>query len=435
MAETTASSTRTLTVPVSRLGQPFEFRLHARPLDLGRGIRVQYYWLDTSLFRRFKSESSFAAFRTVLGHWAATLRAAGAWDIDDEIHYVAAQCYPLVAEAKSLQDVYKDAYLKAGNTKPTADSLSDDARKRLRRVVRERDAGLVRAELDHVLGRFEPPAHMMPLLQEAFRRWVGRGVVELRRSGNDGLVRFFGEVDTWIARYRKKGGNTWVRHFVNLFSYECKVSFFTAYASAWTALIPWLKEHHGLDAVSERFLRFWHNQNVSTGGTEGRDAFNGQVLSLHPLSGFFMKDPALLAAAGRFFGTTAHDRALVQGKASSSKAYWDLVGAILTAAHLYRNALDRQERGRGTRAAVSLEVQAAPAADEGGDDLALLRDFLSARGVKCPRCQAEVELRSAEPVGTEADAFDAHLTCRACRRGVTRRVATDDLLNWLRPAE
>ena len=437
MPEPDANRSRPLTVPVSRLGHQFEFSLHTRPLALGPGVRVQYYWMDSSLFRRFKSEPSFAAFRTALGHWAATLRAAGAWDIDDEIHYVAAQCYPLVAEAKSLQDVYKDAFLKPGSTNPTADSSPDDARKRIRRVVRERDAGLVRAELDHVLGRFEPPARLMPLLQEAFRRWVGRGVVELRRAGNDGLEPFLKEVDLWIGRYRKKGGNPWVRHFVNLFSYECKVSFFTCYANAWVDLIPWLREHHGLDAVSERFLRFWHNQNASTGGADGRDAFNGQVLALHPLSGFFMKDPALLAVAGRLFGTSAFDRALTQGKASSSKAYWDLVGAILTAAHLYRNALDRQERGRGrgTRAAVSLEVQAAPAVDGTEDDLAMLRDFLSGRGVKCPHCRAEVELRSAEPAGAGAAAFDAHLTCRACRRAVTHRVATDDLLHWLRTAE
>ena len=434
MAEPDTNRSRALTVPVSRLGHQFEFRLHTRPLALGPDIRVQYYWMDSSLFRRFKSEPSFAAFRTVLGHWAATLRADAAWDLDDEIHYVAAQCYPLVAEAKSLQDVYKDAYLKPKSTNPTADSLPDDARKRIRRVVRERDAGLVRAELDHVLGRFEPPARLMPLLREAFRRWVGNGVVELRRAGNDGLEPFLAEVDTWIARYRKKGGNPWVRHFVNLFSYECKVSFFTCYASAWMALIPWLRQHHGLDPVSERFLRFWHHQNVSTGGAAGRDAFDGQVLALHPLSGFFMKDPALRAVAGRFFGTSAYDRALTQGKASSSKAYWDLVGAILTAAHLYRNALDRQERGRGTRAAVSLEVRAAPAVDGTEDDLAPLRDFLSGRGVKCPRCRTEFELRSAEPVDAGA-AFDAHLACRKCHRAVTHRVPTDDLMRWLHSSD
>lgn len=424
-----------LTVPASRPERPFEFRLHTRPLALGPDVQVRYFWMDSSLFRRFKSESSFVAFRAVLGHWVTTLRADGAWDLDDEVNYVAALCYPLVAEAKSLQDVYKDAYLKPGSTNPTADSLSDDARKRIRRVVRERDAALVRSELDHVLGRFEPPVRLMPLLQEAFRRWVGRGVVEYRRAGDDGLVPFLREIDGWIARYRRKGGNPWVRHFVNLFGYECKVSFYTAYASAWLTLIPWLRKHRGLDAVSERFLRFWHNQNVSTGGAEGRDAFNGQVLSLHPLSGFFMKDPALLAVAGKFFGTTAYDRALTQGKASSSKAYWDFVGAILTAAHLYRNALDRQVSGRGTRAAVSLDAHAPPVAGECCDDLALLRDFLSARGVKCPHCRAEVELRSAESVGAGADTFDTHLTCRACRRAITHPVATDDLLDWLRASE
>jgi hypothetical protein len=421
---------QSLTVPVALSGRQFEFRLHTRPLALGTGVRVQYYWMDSSLFRRF-TEPSFTAFQTIVGHWAAAMRAAGAGaELDQQIHYVAAVCYPLVAESKSLQDVYKDAYLKPGSTSPTADSLPDDARKRIRRVVRERDSALVRAELDHVLGRLEPPARLMPLLQEAFRRWVGRGVVELRRAGNDGLERFLAEVDTWIARYRKKGGNVWVRRFVNLFSYECKVSFFTCCANAWAALIPWLRERRGLDAVSERFLRFWHNQNSSGGGADGRDAFNGQVLALHPLSGFFMKDPALMAVAGRFFGTTAYDRALTHGKASSSAAYWNLIGAILAAAHLYRNALDRQERGRGTRATVSLEIQAPPAVDEVGDDLALLRDFLSTRGLTCPRCRSAVELRSADPAGAGTDAFDAHLTCRTCSRAVTHRVATDDLMRW-----
>jgi hypothetical protein len=141
-----------------------------------------------------------------------------------------------------------------------------------------------------------------------------------------------------------------------------------------------------------------------------------------------------MATAGRFFGTEAHDRALLRGNVGSSAAYWELVGAILTAAHLYRNALDRQERGRGTRAAVSLEVQAEPAADEVGDELALLRDFLSARGLTCPRCRAAVELRSADPGGAGTDAFDAPLTCRACGRAVPQRVVTDDLLSWIRSA-
>lgn len=427
--------TRTLTAPVSVRGQAFEFRLHTRPLDLGPGVRVQYYWMDSSLFRRFRSEPAFAAFRTVLGHWGAAMRAGGAWDLDTEVHYVAAQCYPLVAEAKSLRDVYADAYLRPGTTTPAADGLPDDVQKSVRRVVRERDAALVRAELDHVLGRFEPPGRLMPLLQEAFRRWVGRGVVALRRGEPDGLERFMAEVDYWIARYRKTGGNVWVRRFVNLFSYECKVAFFTCYANAWVDLIPWLREHQGLDAVSERFLRFWHHQNTPGGGPAGRDAFNGQVLALHPLSGFFMKDPALRAVAGRFFGTTAYDRVFTRSGVKSSAAYWELVGAILTAAHLYRSALDRQERGRGTRATVSLDAQA-PAAGGTGDDLALLRDFLSGQGLTCPGCGgAATDLRSAGAVGPGADTFDVHLICRACRRTTTHSVATNDLLRWLHPAE
>ncbi len=65
-----------------------------------------------------------------------------------------------MAEAgeKSTQDVYEDAYLKPKCANPTADSVPDDVRKRIRRVGGAADATLVRAELDQVLGRFEHPA-------------------------------------------------------------------------------------------------------------------------------------------------------------------------------------------------------------------------------------------------------------------------------------
>ncbi len=434
--ETQMNRSKSLTVPISVLNHSFEFKLETRPLTLDTGVKVQYYWMDSSFFRRFKSEDSFTTFQTVVGHWGTAMRATGVGgEIDQQIQYVTAICYPLIAEAKSLRDVYKDAYLKPKTTNPTADSVPDDVRKRIRRVVRERDVTLLRTEFDRALGRFTPRGALTPLLQEAFRRWVGRGVTELRRAGNDGLELFLREIDAWIGQYRKKGGNVWVRHFVNLFCYECKVSFFTCYANVWVDLIPWLRENHGLDAVSERFLRFWHHQNDNLGGVEGRDVFNGQVLALHPLSGFFMKDPALMALAGRFFGSTAYNRVFQQGKVASSAAYWELVGAILTAAYLYRGALDRQKRNRGTRAASSLEVHDEQSVEEVGDELTLLREFLSGQGLSCPHCGGKVEPHAVIPIAEGAETFDTQLTCRRCRHSVTHQVATEELLSWLRKGE
>jgi hypothetical protein len=105
------------------------------------------------------------------------------------------------------------------------------------------------------------------------------------------------------------------------------------------------RENRVLDEGSKRCLRLWHMQNQpierpDTGVTP--DVFGGQLLSLHPLSGFVMKDPALCATVGRFCLSDAYERVMVEGRAEGSSEYREFVGAILTAAALYRQALDRQ---------------------------------------------------------------------------------------------
>jgi hypothetical protein len=68
----------------------------------------------------------------------------------------------------------------------------------------------------------------------------------------------------WLKKLRKRGGQDRTRLFINMFSYECKVSFYLCYACAWLGLIPWLVANQGLDPMTERFLRFWHYQNQPT---------------------------------------------------------------------------------------------------------------------------------------------------------------------------
>ena len=246
--------------------------------------------------------------------------------------------------------------------------MSDAVRRRIRRAVQSRDRAVIQQELDWVLAWSPPAAEIMPALREACRRWVGTGVSLMCHQGNDGLETFLKLVDYWLARYRKKGGGDHVRQFIDLFTCEAKISFYTCYANAWIDLIPWLCEHRDLDPVSERFLRFWHMQNqpheIPHGQTAGGiyyptqvrydfpiaerggqatthrvvvpterigpthlpDVFRGQVLSLHPLSGFFMRDPGLCEVAGRVFAADNFDASL----ANDRKEYWELIGAILT---------------------------------------------------------------------------------------------------------
>jgi hypothetical protein len=458
-------------------GHEFAFRLFTRPLRLGDSGTVQYYWMDSSQFRNMRTEAAAANFRSVVGFWAAAMREVRLQhDLDQQIHYVLAVCYALFGRCKSLQGLYHDAYLAPNSVRVDAASLPDDVRQRIQEVVHSRDRFQVQQELDTTLGRFESPAKVMPLLQEACRRWVGKGVSLLRRQGNDGLEQFLQEVDGWMAKYRKKGGHRWVRHFLNLFAYESKAAFSTCYANAWVGLIPWLCEHRALDPLSERFLRVWHNQNqpieIPHGQTPGgilyptrqgvlvaaadskgrpvthclqmqteqigpthvRDVFNGQVLSLHPLSGFFMKDPSLCAIAGRFFASTAYDLALGCGQTELGGAYWDLVGAILSAAHLYRQALDRQAQGRGTRQRAGAE-EAARSTPAGLSEAMLLEEFASSRKVCCPACGGALHFRRYHPVGPDEEDFPAEYACRSCGRDVPHTIDRTDLERWLRSAD
>jgi hypothetical protein len=480
VARTAAPSTRrpleTFTATLHLRGQDFAFRLCTRPLALGDSGTVQYSWMDSSQFRDMRTEVAAANFRSIVGFWVAAMQEMGLHhDPDQQVHYVLALCYALMGRCKSLQDVYRDAHLGRNFTDVEDASLPDDARQRINKVVQSRDRFQVQQELDAVLGRFEPPARVLPLLQEACRHWVGQGVTLMRREGNDGLERFLEAVDCWLARYRKKGGHAWVRRFLNLFAYECKAAFHTCYANAWVGLIPWLREHRGLDPVSERFLRFWHNQGqpieiphgqtpggiiypttqgmvfTETDGNGGRtshllrfqterigpthvrDVFSGQVLSLHPLSGFFMKDPALCAIAGRFFVSGAHELALGRGLATLCGTYWDLVGAILAAAHLYRQALDRQAAGRGTRQRRGAE--AAASTPNGVSEAMLLEEFASSRKIRCTDCSGALRLRRYHPAGSDEDNFAADYACRRCGRDVPCTISRSDLERWLLRAD
>jgi hypothetical protein len=429
--------------------------------------------MDVSQFRGISSGAAADNFRNCLGHWAAAMREAGRHhDLGQHIHYVTALCYPLVSNPKSMQGVYRDAFLARGRTDPTADGLPDAVRRRIRKVVRSRDRALLQQELDRTLGWSRPPAEIMPAMREAFRRWVGAGVALMRRHGNDGLEAFLEAVDYWLARYRKKGGGEHVRRFIDLFSCEAKVSFYTCYANAWIDLIPWLREHRGLDPASERFLRFWHNQNqpveVPHGRTPGGvcyptqvwydlpadgpggggpprrlqfpterigpthlpDVFRGHVLSLHPLSGSFMRDAALCEAAGRVFGSDGYDQIMVGGRGE----YWDLMGAIVTAANQYRRAADAQANERGVRIRGGAAVEHVAGGPGDVPEGLTLEDFAASRRLSCPKCRKPVRLVQYHPAG-DADEFRVDFACRGCDRPVEGIFSRSAFQQWLIPTE
>jgi hypothetical protein len=136
MARTTSRSTRkppeSLAATLRLRGQEYTFRLLARPLRLGDYGTVQYYWMDSSQFRNIRTEASPANFRSVVGFWAAAMHEIGLHhDLDQQVHYVLAVCYALLGRCKSLQKVYRDAYLAPDSVRVDCPSLPEAVRQRM----------------------------------------------------------------------------------------------------------------------------------------------------------------------------------------------------------------------------------------------------------------------------------------------------------------
>lgn len=295
-----------------------------------------------------------------------------------------------------------------------------------------RDRRGIQAELDHVLGAWTMPPAEEPAVRQAIDGILEHGTGLVRDHGAAGLEQFLGQFDAWAAKTRRTGGQPFRRRLLDGLSYLNKASFYLCYSNAWIDLIPWLRQHRGLDAVSERFLRFWHLQNQPVerpDGTYAADVFRGQVLALHPLSGFFMKDPGLCPIAGRFFAADAYDQVFHHGQAETP-AYWDLIGAILTAAHLYRQALDDQQQRRGVHERAGAEA-AAVTAPADRSFTGLLDEYAASRGLHCPACRGPVHLHDQHIDPTANDVCQATFTCPGCNCPVPLAIHQDELQDWL----
>jgi hypothetical protein len=437
MSRTRAGPPEPFTATIRVQGQDFPFQIHHRPLPLGPAGTVQYYWMDSSQFRiaRAKRGLDPANFRNCVGHWWRTIQSGGlARDPGQIRHLILATSYALVSRDNALQNVYRDAHLAKDATKPQEQSLPEPIRHRIHAVVAGRDVDRLREELDLQLGGAKVQVGEMPLIRQTLEGILQHGIDSFGRDGEGGLEEFLGRLDAWLAKVRKKGGGGWRRSLLDLLSYQCKVSFYRCYANTWVDLIPWLRENRDLDIASERFLRVWHMQNQPLERPDGRvipDVFGGQVLSLHPLSGFLMKDPALRAIAGRFFLSGSYEQVMSRGRVGECAEYWDVVGAILSAAALYRQALDHQAERRGVHPRTTHDPNLVLVADETRSGAGLLDEFARDLALLCSHCRAQLHFRSYEPADPDDDGFDADFACPVCGHQVRRRIPRHDLEAWL----
>jgi hypothetical protein len=478
-AQPRSSALRRRLAPISLDGQTFAFALCQRTLNLGQAGDLRYFWMDSRALRQQRGQVLAPNFASCLGHWWAALRSQGLdHDVDQQVHLVLARCYPLVCQAKSLQDVYLDAHLASAES-GDADlppALSADELAAIQVLGAQRERAGVKQMLDEVLARTEPRQREMPAFREALRHWIGNGVVALRKDNLDWraqpgshLAHWLAQVQTELREYRRRGGQPRVRQFANLFAYQTKVSFFTCFSNAWIDLIPWLRQHQSLTALEERFLRLWHFQNQPVEIPPGRtasglfyptcagvrlllpqekaglstilwqvprpgaaalpDVFTGQVLSLHPLSAVVMRDPILRTLVGRFLVAPEYETIMASRNAQHSAAYWGMVEAVVIAAALYR----QQRQTRSQRRAVWLNGGEATCNLEGPDAALTERlafqafeDYAAIRKLRCG-CGGRLHFQSHEPVPRADDRLRVHYRCAACSRTRTHQVTQEEL--------
>jgi hypothetical protein len=146
-----------------------------------------------------------------------------------------------------------------------------------------------------------------------------------------------------------------------------------------------------------------------------------------------MKDPALLAIAGRFFFSESYEQVMSLGRVGQCADYWDLVGAILSAAALYRQALDPRPQRRGVHTRTTHDSNLVLVADETRSEAGFLDEFTRSLALPCPLCQAQLRFRGYEPA--DSDGFDADFDCPGCGHQARRHIPRHDLEAWLFPPQ
>lgn len=433
--------------------QDFNFYLEHRAVDLGSAGRVSYYYMPVSRLRDNDPVADASNFRSCIGHWFAVVQEHDqASDFGAQANFVLATCYALVRRDKGMQRIYRDAMPLPKSFRNLSSKPSPEVCERIDRVIKDRDRAGIKRELDRALGAHQFSESDVLVVTEALQHWTRRGVQSFRFGNLPGLTKWLKEVEYWIGKYKKRS-TPQVRLFVNAFSYECKLRFFGCYANFWIGLIPWLRAHRNLDAMSERFLRLWHNQNqpveIPPGQTAGGilypkhvvqrlrtpdgrvaeilcptvfpsdntipDVFGGQVLALHPLSWILLSNRALRHDVGSYIASPAHDGGIRLGASGQLPEYWGMVKSILTAAYLYQELQFRNESDRAVRPRTkshSLQDRADPGSST--TPKALLEGYVEQLQRLCP-CGGKLYLQGSEMPVADGESCDILVRCCRCK--------------------
>ncbi len=409
----------TQSIDVVVAGRTFQFGLNHRTLSLGATGDIDYYWMDSSQFRKGPKAQKLQLrnlFSCIELWWQAAQAAGEAADPSQIRHLLVANCYSLFANDKAMQNVYRDAFL--APPRSPAQRQNDDVKFAKQPVnAPPLNRNSVAAALDGMLGGSLltiTPSEMQSV-QEILDPLIKEGISEFQKRGNRSIRDFVGIVERWSQNVRKRGGKPKQRLALNQFEYTSKISFFLCYANAWIHILDRLAEL-GVNALSRKFMRFWHWQNQPIEHPDNRfewDVFGGQVLALHPLSGFFMADPNVLAASGMFLETVSDEE--IDERLHNTEVYWEFVHAILFASQRYQLALEEQQQNRAgvIRSGSSNDVDQLPNTTF-DRPLTTLAEYLESRRIRCPECRGPLAFPSFRTSDTEVSTVTVQAQCVSC---------------------
>lgn len=439
----------TFNVPLNLDGDEFVIPVCERSLDFSLSSPVKYYWIDSRRIRGSQGNSSETLCRVITQHWRRAMQVKGTWDDVRLRDFLLASCYPAFADLKNMQKIYLDAYLRDSRNDQTArrqatgtdaDSRNighdDDNRRRIVELGRNGSIDDLRQEFNRLFAGLQPTAEDHASMHVMGGDIVGRGIQNYEANQDDGVTAFVKAVkDAYCTARKNARGNPAISRFFWSFAYNCKIAFYTCFANVWIDLIPWLQNHQQLDSVAERFLRFWNFQH--TASTVTVDIFAGQLLSLHPLSVFFMVDPASCAAAGRLFSSTAWNSTCRPGD-PEYPLHRDVLVAILFASNSYRLVRDRETVRRSSTEELRADSESIPpegAADQAGSmDNETLINMAKALDFSCPECNLPLEgLDASKPNAGGVVTLTGQ--CIQCHKEYSRSVTRNELRHALETEE
>lgn len=435
-------------VPFQYAGRKFDFRICQRELNVGVPSKVLYYWMHSAQLRQGKGGPNFRPCVDLW--WHAVEHAGEATDTDNLVTRVLAECYPLINKQKGMQEVYVDAQLrrsadreyffsKVNNVRRASSvrthQLSTDECQRLREIAFTRDLTKIRSEFEQLFLGEQPSQEEWPAFNEAAQSWIGNGIVEFKKGGQQGLQDYVATLDEWIKKLRKQGQIDRVHRFLNRFSYTCKIAFYTCYCSAWVGILQWLEHNCEANVVGNRFMRMWHNQNSGDHSAANKsDVFHGQVLALHPLSGIMHSSSEHLTTIGQWFGHPEYDSIMSAGKAEECDEYWSLVGSILIAAHEYSESRNRYVESRGQVTHVSAEIVTGAAIEDTRLSMNEAFERVAAEGGhKCSKCDESVKYVGHAPPEDGGSTIAVDFKCKSCGNPMTIQVSCEELRQVLKP--